>query len=122
MPAPKGNTNALKHGLYARHYQPDETKELKRMEANNLLYELMAARSKAEKCQALAEAEINKPMKEVKNIVAYLTAWDFALNTVGALASRIAILTGENTTLQDSLTEALSGMRQFDPEDEVDPR
>ena len=122
MPAPKGNLNALKHGLYARHYTPEETKELKRMECDNLLYELMAARSKADKCHGLAEAEIVKPEKDVSKIVAFLGAWDAALLTVGTLAGRIATLTGQNTTLNDSLAAALAEMPAFDPEDESDPR
>ena len=122
MAAPAGNKNALKHGLYAKHYKPEEVKELRRMEADNLLYELMAARSKADKCYGLAEAEIDKPEKDVSKIVALLGSWDAALLTVGNLAGRIADLTGENVTLQDSLMEALSGMQQFDPDDDSDPR
>jgi uncharacterized protein YjcR len=122
MAAPKGNTNALKHGLYAKHYRPEEVKELKRMEADNLLYELMAARQKADKCHNLVEAQELMPAKDIASMVALLGAWDTALNTVANIATKISLLTGTNQTLQDSLMEALSGMKQFDPDDEYDPR
>lgn len=29
--APKGNCNALKHGLYAKHYTPEQKEELRQM-------------------------------------------------------------------------------------------
>jgi hypothetical protein len=122
MAAPKGNTNALKHGLYAKHYHPDEIKELKRMEPDNLLYELMAARSKADKAHGLAETEIAKPEKDVSKIVALIGAWDAALLTVATIASRISFLSGTNKTIGDSLMQALSEMPAFDPDDESDPR
>ncbi len=40
MGAPKGNTNALKHGLYAKHYTPAERAELRRMLPDDLQHEM----------------------------------------------------------------------------------
>ena len=45
--APKGNTNALKHGLYAKHYSPEEQKELRRMSFDDLQHEINAMRKVA---------------------------------------------------------------------------
>ena len=36
MGAPKGNTNALKHGLYAKRYSPEETAGLRKMQPEDL--------------------------------------------------------------------------------------
>jgi uncharacterized protein YjcR len=45
--APKGNTNALKHGLYAKQYSPEEQKELRRMSFDDLQHEINAMRKVA---------------------------------------------------------------------------
>jgi len=121
MAAPKGNTNALKHGLYSKHYSAEERKELKQMPWDDLSFEIMAARSKAEKAQALVKTELSMSQPDTDKIIALLNAWDVALRTVAHLANRIASLTGENTTLNDSLAAALAALPAF-AEDDHDPR
>ena len=44
MPAPKGNRNALKHGLYARHYPDDIKKNLLRWEPDDFSAEIQLLR------------------------------------------------------------------------------
>jgi hypothetical protein len=44
MPARKGNLNALRHGLYRKHFTPEITPELKRMPTDSLLSEIAALR------------------------------------------------------------------------------
>jgi len=43
--APKGNQNALKHGLYAKHYTPEMLPELQNMSPDDYLMELAASRA-----------------------------------------------------------------------------
>jgi hypothetical protein len=121
MAAPKGNTNALKHGLYSRHYTDEERKQLKQMSWDDLLFEIMAARSKAEKAQALVKTELHQPQPDLDKIMPLLNVWDASLRTVAHLSNRIASLTGENTTLNDSLAAALAALPAF-AEDDHDPR
>ena len=42
--APRGNCNALKHGLYAKHYTAEQKEELRKMEHGDLRHEINAAR------------------------------------------------------------------------------
>jgi hypothetical protein len=42
--APKGNRNALKHGLYLSVLRPDEVKDLEKLKSTSLLHELVLMR------------------------------------------------------------------------------
>lgn len=44
MPAPKGNRNALKHGLYARHYPDEVKKKLLHWEVDDFIAEIQLLR------------------------------------------------------------------------------
>ena len=44
MGAPKGNTNALKHGLYAKHFSPEEQTRLRKMSPEDYRHEIAMMR------------------------------------------------------------------------------
>jgi hypothetical protein len=44
MPAPRRNTNALKHGLYARYFNHDARRDMKKMPEDDLTFEIAACR------------------------------------------------------------------------------
>ncbi len=96
MPAPRGNRNALKHGLYAKHFNPDLTPELKRMPADSVLMELYALRMVAS--QALDHLEtVSDPDKKTTAILAAVRA----LEAAAAAVTRHRLLDGNAPILQD---------------------
>lgn len=120
-PAPKGNQNALKHGLYARHFKPAETAELRRMAWNNLLYEIMGSRAIAEKALNLVNQHMQASKPDTDKVVALIHAWSDSVATIGLLATRHALLNGKSLDLNDALTEALAGLPPFAEDDESVP-
>ena len=114
--APKGNANAIKHGLYAKHYKPAEKAELRQMAWNDLLYEILGSRSIAEKAMDLANREMAVPAPDVAKVVALINAWTSAVTSISLAAARYGVLTGENAGLNDSLTEALAGLPLHEPD------
>jgi uncharacterized protein YjcR len=68
--APKGNTNALKHGLYAKLYSPEQKADLKKMALDDLAHEINAACvvvSDILKChyQIMATGQVNIPQRPI---------------------------------------------------------
>jgi len=120
--APKGNTNALKHGLYAKHYSPEEQKELRRMSFDDLQHEINAMRKVA--ADILEEHNKIKAggVVDLEQLARTDNSLCNAIDKVSLCAIRHSVLTGNNPTVNDSMLEALLGMKQFDPEDESDPR
>ncbi len=114
--APRGNSNALKHGLYARHFKPEEKAELRRMAWNNLLFEILGTRSMAEKAMDLANREMAMPAPDVAKVATLISAWTSAITTITLAAVRYGVLTGENASLNDSLAEALAGLPLHEPD------
>jgi hypothetical protein len=114
--APRGNSNALKHGLYAKHFKPEEKAELRRMAWNNLLFEILGTRSMAEKAMDLANREMALPAPDVAKVATLISAWTSAITTITLAAVRYGVLTGENASLNDSLAEALAGLPLHEPD------
>jgi hypothetical protein len=121
MPAPRGNKNALKHGLYARHFTPEQSQDLGKMTWNNLLFEIAASRSMAEKAMSLADRHMCQPDPDSDKVVALIHAWNASVTSIGLLAMRYSLLTGKNAALNDSLAEALSGLPLYEPDPDKPP-
>jgi hypothetical protein len=121
MGAPKGNTNALKHGLYAKHFTAEERVELRRMSPDDYRHEIYMMRSTADGVyeiskliQSMAKTALksNQPvnLEELSRITSSLTAAVAALNTT---ARTYALFTGTDTSQSDALDEALNCLPFF---------
>jgi hypothetical protein len=119
MPAPKGNLNALKHGLYARNFLPDETDALRRMTFDNLLYEIAGCRTMAEKAMRLVYRHMSQPDPDSDKVVPLLNAWNASVRSIALLALRYTTLTGDNPSFTDSLAEALAGVPLYEPDPDL---
>ena len=108
----KGNTNALKHGLYAAHFS-DETSQtaLKKMPFDDLRQEIAALRIVGEKIMAKIEGQPDTDdlSKLTNSFVAAITAINTSMRTQ-------ALLQGTYNPLDDAINQALG---KFDPFDEV---
>lgn len=112
MPAPPGNTNALKHGLYARHFSRKERAALKRVDPLDLSFEIAAARVAADRLFTLIESTTDPEI--AAKLHNSLTA---ALAEIGGLAARLGILSGKYPALDEAIDDALASVDFFLPPD-----
>jgi hypothetical protein len=116
--APKGNCNALKHGLYAKHYTPEQKEELRQMDHGDLRHEINAARMIVGDILKLHAGLMKGEKVDIDQITKLDNSACIAIDKVSLCATRYAILSGECETMNDSLAEALAGL----PLHEEDPR
>ena len=102
MPAKAGNTNALKHGLYAKRFQPDEVKSLRKMPFDDLRQEIALLRITLDRIAGLLE---HAPDDDTK--IKYISAATTASLAVATLVRAHSILAGTYTPLDDALEKAL---------------
>jgi|WetSurMetagenome_2_1015567.scaffolds.fasta_scaffold141709_1 hypothetical protein len=82
MDAPKGNLNALKHGLYAKHFTPDFLPELKKMPVDDVKMELNAIRLLAARALDLCYTTTDED-RQTKLFQVCLSALKTIVNAVG---------------------------------------
>ena len=116
--APRGNCNALKHGLYAKHYTEEQKNEMKQMGHRDLRHEINAARMIVSDIIKLHAGLMRGEQVDIDKITKLDNSACNAIDKVSLCATRHAILNGDCTSLNDSLTEALEGL----PLHETDPR
>jgi len=115
MPAKHGNTNALKHGLYAKSFTPQEKKDLAKMPLDNLSQEIALLRAVIARAWKVLEASTPGSEADSEAYATYartLASFTVAITQLGQLTRTHAILTGSYTPIDDALAEALAG---FDP-------
>ena len=122
MSAPKGNSNALRHGLYAKHYTPEQRKELSQMDYDDLRHEINSARIVASDIlkihyQIMAGEKVDHDQL-AKNVGSFCNI----LERIGLTVARYSILTGSNPGLNDSLAEALATLPMYEDEENNDLR
>ena len=121
MGAPKGNTNALKHGLYAKHFSQEEQTRLRKMSPEDLRHEIGMMRvavknvfdvqvREYERVKSLMNAgqvyDVEPLAKTTNCLAAAVTALNSTLRTY-------ALFNGSDTNVRDALDEALDGMAVF---------
>jgi hypothetical protein len=103
MPAKTGNTNALKHGLYAKRFRAEELKDLRQMPADDLRAEIALLRVTLSRITSLIEDTEDADIK-----TRYINAATNAALAIATLARTHAILTGKYNPLEEALIAALS--------------
>ena len=121
MGAPRGNRNALKHGLYARHYTAEELERLRKMRPDNYEPELGMIRTVVDNVFEIHGC-LHKLMQEaVKNgLPVDVEAWtkvtnslSLALTALNTTARTHALFSGTDATLNDDFEEALNSLPVF---------
>jgi len=99
MPGTIGNKNALKHGLYARHFTRQDRSELANMPVDQVLMEIAALRLTADRAIAVIESteDVEQKMKAIQASVASLKA-------IANLIARTKLLSGDSPVLQELWT------------------
>jgi hypothetical protein len=121
MAAPKGNTNALKHGLYSHRFSPQEQEWLRRMAPDDLRPELGMVRTVVKNMfelhvylqNMLAEAARNHQPVDVEALTRVTNSLALAIAALNNTARTQALFTGTDKTLTDPLDEALNSLPVF---------
>jgi uncharacterized protein YjcR len=121
MGAPKGNTNALKHGLYAKHFTLEEQAKLRRMAPDDIRPEIQMMRKAVKnvfdiqvRIHALLDSmpSSNDP-KDVEALAKITNSLALAMTALNTTARTQALFSGTDEGLNDPLDEALDGMAIF---------
>ena len=96
MPAPKGNKNALKHGLYARYFTEDNRTDLAKMPVDEFLMELAALRLSAARAFTSYDSSTDMELK-LKSIQICVDS----LQAIANLISKQKLLSNDSPVLQD---------------------
>ncbi len=124
----KGNTNALKHGLYARHYDVQDRAELRRMSPEDFRHELYLMRSVVSNLYAIhnrlrrlvEEKLVLGEPADLEGLSRITNSLSLAVTALNTTARTYAVFNGRNSLLNDALDEALDNMPIF--LDEKPPR
>ena len=107
MAAKKQNTNALKHGLYARHYTKDEQASLQQMPPLESLHEIHMLRSTLDRILTMIESCDDEDRK-----VKLLNALFLGSQRLANAMRTHTLLVGNNQELLTSFWQAVESFRK----------
>jgi len=121
MGAPKGNANALKHGLYAKHFSPEEQAGLRRMALEDYRHEIHMMRVTVNNIfdihirihKMLDEAlKSNQPIN-VEALAQITNSLSLAMTALNTTARTHALFSGAEPALNDDFEDALNSLKIF---------
>ena len=107
MPAPKGNKNALRHGLYARHYTEQQKKDLQNTPPLEAFDEINMLRATIDRLLKL----IDQCDDEDRRVKLYNALYTGTQRLLAAMRTH-TILVGDNQELLTSFWEAVAMFRK----------
>jgi len=121
MGAPKGNTNALKHGLYAKHFSPEEQARLRKMAPDDYRHEIHMMRVAVNNVfeihayvrKMMAEAVLNNQPVDVQALAQITNSLSLAMTALNTTARTYALFSGTDTSFNDDFDEALNSLPVF---------
>ena len=102
MPAKQGNSNALKHGLYAKRFSKDERTLLKLMPADDMTFEIAALRVIADNIMNLLEKT-----EDIDSKIKLYNSLNNTTTAINTCARTHAILNGTYNPLEEAIQDAL---------------
>ena len=124
MGAPKGNKNALKNGLYAKHFTPEEREGLRKMkpeDSTQEIYVLQVIINDLFEEHILEREQVKKLRQEGKKVdLETLTKLDnslaLAITALNGTKRTHALFHGTDETSNDAYDEALNSLAIFKKE------
>jgi hypothetical protein len=110
MAAPKGNTNALKHGLYARQFTEAQRQGLKKMSWDDFRHEEFLHRSVGAEIFRLLRALLANEMPDIDQVIKMATLLSKNTITTACSARMYAQLNVQEPITKDALSEALDNV------------
>ncbi len=121
MPAPKGNKNALKHGLYSKHFSAEEQTRLGKMSPEDYRHEInmmrVAVRNVFE-IQVRLHKEVEELMNagrayDVEALAKITNSLSLAMTALNTTARTFALFNGTEPKVTDAFDEALESLAVF---------
>ena len=121
MSGTKGNTNALKHGLYAKHFTPEERAGLRKMKPKDSLHEMylleivindLFEQHIRERQRLKALGEPGQPV-DVEPLTRLDNSLSLAITALNGTKRTHALLNGTDATSNDAFDEALNSLAIF---------
>jgi hypothetical protein len=118
MGAPKGNTNALKHGLYAKHFSPDEKAGLRGMSSDDYRHEINLMRVSVERLFGI-QTQLNEMIADflsvgqpcdVEAMAKISNSLSIAVTALNTAACTHALFNGADHNVNDAFDEALNSL------------
>ena len=121
MGAPKGNTNALKHGLYAKHFSMEEQTGLRRMSPEDFRHEIYMMRVTINKMfdihsrllEIVEKSMATGKPSNVEALASITNSMSLAITALNTTARTYALFNGTDTALNDTFGEALNSLAIF---------
>jgi hypothetical protein len=118
MGAPKGNANALKHGLYARHISPADRAGLRNMPPGDYQDEIYMMRVVIknlfelhhELYQSLQSLDASERYAEIEALAKITNSLSLAITALNTTARTHALLTGTDASVNDAFEQALNSL------------
>ena len=121
MSGTKGNTNALKHGLYARHFTPEERLGLQKMQPEDSMHEMymlqvvindlfeqhIQERQHVKKLRQQGQPVDLEPLTRLANSLA------LTITALNGTKRTQALFKGTNAATNDAFDEALNSLAIF---------
>ena len=109
MPAKPPDPDALRHGLYAHHFTAAQRAALRKMDPDDISYELAAHRVVSAKIfdQIMAIDD------DAGTLVKLATAWRAVVSAIATLARTYAILSGRQRPLDEAIEAALADVDPY---------
>jgi hypothetical protein len=121
MGAPKGNTNALRHSLYAKVYKPEDKAGLRRMATEDYRHEIHMLRVVIKnlfEIQAQLHEQVerllltNQPC-DVEPLAKIANSLSLAVTSLNTTARTQALFSGTDKGLEDAFDQALNSLPIF---------
>lgn len=117
MGAPKGNTNALKHGLYANRYSPEEMAGIRKMLPDDYRHEIYLMRVTINNLFTIHSRLFRKiesgESVDTDGLAKISNSLSLAITALNTTARTYALFSGTDTSLNDPLDEVLDSLPIF---------
>ena len=110
MPAPKGNTNALKHGLYAKLFNENQRLGLKKMAWDDFRHEEFVHRSVGAGIFKLLQVLLAEKTPDIDQVVKLANSLSNNTASISTSARTHALLNRHDNEIADALSEALDNV------------
>ena len=107
MAAPKSNTNALKHGLYAKQFNQEQVAGLKKMAWDDFRHEEFAHRAIGQSIFKLLNALLSGQTIDIDQVVKLVNSLCNNTIATATCARTYALLNREDESDEDPLSQAL---------------
>ena len=110
MGAPKGNTNALKHGLYAKQFNESQRLGLRKMAWDDFRHEEFAHRAVGACIFRLLQVLLAEETPDIDQVVKLANSLARNTESTGTSARTHALFNRPDTVIEDALSEALDNI------------